>query len=152
MARLPRKKTPPYLRHLMFPKDPHKFCTRCSTAKGLGDFGKRKSAKDGLDSWCKSCRNAHHKAWVASNKERYLSYALPIWKANSARWRAACRTRVNPEHTKEITKIYRECPKGHHVDHIIPLHGKTVSGLHVPWNLQYLPAKDNQRKSNSFAE
>jgi len=37
-----------------------------------------------------------------------------------------------------------------HVDHILPLHGKKVSGFHVPTNLQVIPATVNQRKAASF--
>ena len=47
-----------------------------------------------------------------------------------------------------IEKIYAECPQGMEVDHIIPLQGRTVSGLHVPNNLQYLTPQQNQQKGN----
>jgi len=38
-----------------------------------------------------------------------------------------------------------------HVDHVVPLQGKTVSGLHTPLNIQVIPGVENIRKGNRVA-
>ncbi len=49
-----------------------------------------------------------------------------------------------------IKLIYKNCPKGYEVDHIIPLQGELITGLHLPENLQYLTREENATKSNRF--
>ncbi len=83
------------------------------------------------------------KAYYEQNKEAY------IWRAKmySRRFRDATPAWAELE---EIENFYRNCPPGYEVDHIIPLQGEEVTGLHVLSNLQYLTVSENRRKSNKF--
>jgi len=64
---------------------------------------------------------------------------------------------LTAEQKQEITSIYVGASKlskmtgvSHHVDHIMPLQGECVSGLHVPANLQILTETENCSKGNKI--
>ena len=94
--------------------------------------------------------------WKLRNKERVSRYNGE-WNRANAGAKNAHTSRRKAEQLKAtpywadlsaIRKIYEACPKGVHVDHIIPLRGDNVCGLHVDYNLQYLLAEENCRKGN----
>ena len=76
---------------------------------------------------------------------------------NKARKIRAAPTWLTSEHRKQIEQTYKTAQRvtietgiQHHVDHIVPLAGKSVRGLHVPWNLRVITAHENLVKSNNM--
>lgn len=107
----------------------------------------------------KARKSAWQKDRCANDKEYHeaLKAASLAWqkenpgKANAQRAkRRATKLQATPSwaETDLIREFYVNCPAGHHVDHIVPLQGRKVSGLHVLANLQYLTASENLSKSN----
>lgn len=100
--------------------------------------------------------------WYYQNLELARAEAIPrsrAWRKNNPGHRNALKAAYKQAkahrtpawaNTAIIIEFYKCCPEGYHVDHIIPLRGKTVSGLHVENNLQYLPAVENLRKANRY--
>ena len=86
--------------------------------------------------WDKANINRIRPMMAARNAARYAAKikATPIWANRN-----------------EIRRFYENRPNGFHVDHIIPLKGKTVCGLHILENLQYLPALENCKKGNQLS-
>lgn len=88
-----------------------------------------------------------------SNRSKYNSYEnkrraskiqrTPVWLNEEDLWIIQEIYELS-EHRSKSTGI------PHHVDHIIPLQGKNVSGLHVPTNLQIITASENLSKHNYY--
>jgi glucan-binding YG repeat protein len=88
-----------------------------------------------------------NKAWSKNNPEKMR---LLIRNRNKLRKLIVKQQRPKWADLQKIRQIYDNCPDGFHVDHIVPLRGKTVCGFHIETNLQYLPALENIKKSNNF--
>lgn len=99
-----------------------------------------------LEGGRKSCK-LHYK----KNKQYYATKAI----LRKAKLKGAVPTWLTKEQKDEIERFYwlakdlkAVTGETYHVDHIIPINGKEVCGLHVPWNLQILPSDINLSKGN----
>ena len=114
----------------LLPLIEHKKCSSCKNIYSYDMFWSNKSKSDLL---CNECIYCGRQRCTIKKIDRNLR--IPSW--------------FNTQKTI-IDKFYRDCPINYHVDHIIPLKGKLVSGLHVIENLQYLTEKENLTKGNSY--
>ena len=137
----------------------HRLCKTCSN--------------NNSNHWKKQNRaivNTYQKAYYYNNidfmrekSKQYQKTHKAIVNANSAKKRAsklqATPSWLSDEQYCDIKNFYYaakqlelETTVKYHVDHIVPLQGENVCGLHVPWNLQVIPAADNIAKSNRYFE
>ena len=116
-------------------------CITCHKAHLAKTFQKTKDAR-------KEYRLNNIRTWEILNPEKHRAQKNHY---NITRRRLIGSQLLSKRYSKEIREIYENCPKGFHVDHYVPIKGKLVCGLHVPWNLQYLTSEDNIKKGNSYA-
>ena len=106
-----------------------------------------------------------NREWYLNNKDRHNECSRRNYEKypERAKLRSHLRTHSLKVQTPswyeddEVNKLYKLCVfmtkffhMSFHVDHIVPLQGKLVSGLHCFDNLQILTAEQNRQKSNSF--
>lgn len=126
-------------------------CTQCEKEKYTKNYAE---FSDVISEKTKAFYYANHekaklsrKIWPKNNPERMAE--LRYFHCASRR---AARIKRTPKWADlaAIKLFYKNCPAGMTVDHIVPLQGKIVSGLHVVNNLQYLTSGDNSKKRNHF--
>jgi hypothetical protein len=93
------------------------------------------------------------KIWTKTNPDKNVAKAMKYIASKLNRTPAW----LTKEHLFQIEGFYKlakqmekQLSGKYEVDHIVPLQGKEVSGLHVPWNLQILSKTNNIKKSNKY--
>ena len=142
------------------------MCHECQKEKAIHTRAKRTDEQIEKD---RAYSRENIKKWLLKNpdptqrkinKTKWKSKNIGYVRADSAKRRASKLQRtpfwLNDGYLFEMESIYKYCNAlreiglDYHVDHIIPLQGKKVSGFHVPWNLQVIPAKENLSKGNQY--
>lgn len=157
-----------------------KLCSQCGTSKSLASFYKRYGKPRPECKECSDKTNANYikknVEKVAEIKKKSAGHTKSARGLSGKKWRQANPGKVNAKTAKrraaklnaipdclsdanlaEMKELYILAKElswlsdgGLEVDHIVPLQGKEVSGLHVPWNLQIIPAFENGSKGNKF--
>lgn len=100
-------------------------------------------------------RQKYRKAWKLKNPEEVKAstkHRRDKHKQATPKW-------LTKEQKKQIRQLYvdamiasRVTGTPYVVDHIVPLRGEDVCGLHVPWNLRVMTREENLRKSNKLLD
>lgn len=131
-----------------------KYCYGCNIIKNYDEYHKDTNLSSGIASLCKECKSikqaGSYKKYISAHKKSYVRNSGKIRARNITSKFNRAKRNVGWDSKEALATFYSNCPVGYHVDHIIPLQGELVSGLHILANLQYLPANENLVKGNKF--
>ena len=133
----------------------NKQCPKCKQLKSYSEFNKDKYRPDGLKTYCKLCDREYSANWSKNNRDKANAKYTRHRVAKLNRMLKWGKLHLKPEidiwyKRAQLATIFME--ELYEVDHIEPLQGKNVSGLHVPWNLTLLTKKENASKGNRRAK
>lgn len=128
-----------------------KTCYKCKCTKELIDFHKDKSKPDGVEGICKLCTKTKNALWIKQNPNKaYLKERKKSLRKYWTKWDRELTELVTEEAGLLIRARNAITGFEWHTDHIVPLNGKNVCGLHVWNNLQVIPAVENRKKRNTW--